>query len=76
VHIPKTFEDDFYGATLRLSLCGYVRPELDFASLVDLIKAINDDVVHAQQRLHSDTDLAQMRDEAFLKNVAAARPGG
>ena len=51
VHIIHTFQRDFYGDLLRVSLQGYVRPEWDFTSLEELKKAIHDDIVYAEQRL-------------------------
>jgi FAD synthase len=33
VHILHKFDDDFYGEELRVVVCGFIRPELDFPSL-------------------------------------------
>ena len=32
-HIMHNYSENFYGSWLRLSICGYIRPEQDFTSL-------------------------------------------
>ncbi len=41
--ILHEYKGDFYGAELRLMVCGYVRPEIKFDDFNDLIQAIKDD---------------------------------
>ena len=43
VHILHSFDRDFYGATVKVALIGKIRDEKKFASLQDLIQAIQDD---------------------------------
>uniref|UniRef100_A0A7S3Q9G1 riboflavin kinase n=1 Tax=Chaetoceros debilis TaxID=122233 RepID=A0A7S3Q9G1_9STRA len=44
-------EGDFYGETMKLGLCGFLRSERKFASFPDLIAAINRDVNNAKSSL-------------------------
>ncbi|CAM9797111.1 unnamed protein product [Chrysoparadoxa australica] len=53
-HLLHEFTEDFYGERLSLLLCGYVRPELNFPSLDDLIAAIRGDIAHADALLSSE----------------------
>ena len=39
---------DFYGSTLRLSIVGYLRPELPFEGLDKLVEAIKNDIVQTE----------------------------
>jgi riboflavin kinase len=51
-HLLHDFGDlDFYGATLHLCLSGYVRPEMNFSCLDDLITAIKADIDYAKAEL-------------------------
>ena len=50
-HLLHTFEDDFYGADMRLVLCGFLRPEWNFPSLEALIAAIENDISVASAAL-------------------------
>lgn len=51
VHIMHTFDEDFYGATLQVAICGHIRPERKFDSLQDLIDAISNDIAFARRML-------------------------
>ena len=53
-HILNKFEDDFYGATLKIVIAGFIRPEKNFSSLEDLITAINNDIAFANEKLDSE----------------------
>ena len=44
----ETVLPEFYGQAIRLSVCGYLRPELPFEGLDKLIQAIKHDIVQAQ----------------------------
>ena len=50
-HLLHDFAADFYGEELRLVVCGFLRPELDFSSLETLMAAIHADIAQARQRL-------------------------
>jgi FAD synthase len=53
-HILHSFENDFYGDTMAIAIIGYIRPEASFSSLDELIKAINEDIAHANEKLESE----------------------
>jgi len=53
-HIIHEYSENFYGDWLKLLICGYIRPELNFNSLDELIEAIKADVKHADQALDQD----------------------
>ena len=57
-HLLHEFAEDFYGSTLRLVLCGYIRPELNFSGLDELITAIHDDIAYAKEKLDSEVCLS------------------
>ncbi|XP_017953488.1 putative riboflavin kinase [Drosophila navojoa] len=46
-HIMHKFDCDLYGRTLKICIVGYLRPEQNFKSLDDLIKAIKSDIEKA-----------------------------
>lgn len=43
VHILKDFEHKFYGAEMQLTILGYIRPEIKFNSLDELMEGIEID---------------------------------
>ena len=45
---------DFYNATIRLQLIGYIRPEMKFSSFPDLIQQITNDIDTAKQLFIKD----------------------
>ena len=50
-HILQKFPADFYGCTLRILMTGYLRPEENYSSLDELIKAIRNDIKNADEEL-------------------------
>ncbi len=60
------FEQDFYGHTLRLVVCGYIRPEANFTSLEALIAQIHGDADVARAALDVEP-YAALREDAFLR---------
>ena len=58
-HLLHTFEDDFYGADMRLVLCGFLRPEWNFPSLEALISAIENDISVASAALDDKSRVFQ-----------------
>ena len=50
VHIIAELED-FYGQVLEIQILGYIRPELDYSGVEDLIKDIKLDIKTAVQTL-------------------------
>jgi FAD synthase len=55
---------DFYDQPIRLSLVGYLRPELPFEGLDNLIKAIKQDILDAE-RLGDGEDPVTMQEKAW-----------
>ena len=64
-HILKTYDTDFYGRWMKLKICGYIRPELNFDGLDALIMAIKEDVEHAKQQLDQSIFLKMKEEECF-----------
>mmetsp|Transcript_16598 Transcript_16598/g.54057 ORF Transcript_16598/g.54057 Transcript_16598/m.54057 type:complete len:195 (+) Transcript_16598:42-626(+) len=64
------FQDDFYGATLKVIVLAYVRDEAKFDSLDQLIKEIREDGDFCDKALdhHPDLNLVQ-RDPFFFDNT-------
>lgn len=53
LHLIHKFDKDFYGAKVKFSLLGFIRPELDYSTKEALIKDINTDIKISQQVLGS-----------------------
>lgn len=51
IHIIHQFDCDFYGATLKYNILGYIRPELNYTTKKALIDDINLDINIAKQIL-------------------------
>ncbi|XP_031621432.1 putative riboflavin kinase [Contarinia nasturtii] len=66
-HIIHTFDTDLYGQTLKLCICGYLRPEKNFDSLDALIAAINQDIENAKQQLDAE-QFINYKFNDFFKN--------
>jgi riboflavin kinase len=54
VHIMHDFENDFYGADLKLVVLGYIRPEYDYVSKESLIEDIRTDIEVARRSLRRE----------------------
>ncbi|GMH94797.1 hypothetical protein TrVE_jg9938 [Triparma verrucosa] len=54
----ETQMEDFYGATLRLSIISKIRPELPFESVEKLITAIKNDIKVTEDKLSGDDEVA------------------
>ncbi|XP_053989902.1 riboflavin kinase-like [Hylaeus volcanicus] len=65
VHYLHKFENDFYGKQIKVIFTGYIRPEKDFTSEVDLIKAINNDIAIAEEKLEQP-DMNVYKSDKFL----------
>ncbi|KAI9921436.1 hypothetical protein PsorP6_000843 [Peronosclerospora sorghi] len=64
-HLLHTFEEDFYGATLKLVIVGYLRPERNFPSIDKLIEAIRDDITQADAWLETPEGSSWSHDVFF-----------
>jgi riboflavin kinase len=58
IHILSNFSEDFYGATLRLIILGFIRPEYDYVSKEALVEDIREDIRVAQRSLDREGYLA------------------
>lgn len=56
---------DFYDKTIRLSLVGYLRPELPFEGLEKLIAAIKKDIIDAEG-LGNGTDEITLKEKSWV----------
>lgn len=50
-YVMHKFQHDFYDYYIRVVLCGYLRPELDFTTMENLISAINQDIKLSEELL-------------------------
>jgi len=62
-------ECDFYGETMRLALCGFLRPEKRFPSFPDLIAAITNDVANSKKFLDF-TPYSDFKQDNFLQSLS------
>ena len=53
VHLFHQFAEDFYGSRIRVVVCGYIRGELNFEGVQQLIDAINGDIQYSKQQLQA-----------------------
>ena len=70
-YLCHEFEQDFYGADMRLLVCACIRPQADFSSMDDLIKAIQADVDFGQEAL-SSSPLEELQRDAFFTGDGGA----
>lgn len=64
-HVIHKFKEDFYGSTLKVIMLGYIRPMRNFASLDELINAINNDISAAKEKLELPEN-ASYKENNFL----------
>jgi len=70
----KSLPDDFYGESLQLSLCYFLRPEHKFSSLQDLVLQIKSDVscadaILSNQQYESKDSIVQLKAIKLLEEV-------
>ncbi|KAK6460121.1 riboflavin kinase-domain-containing protein [Scheffersomyces coipomensis] len=63
VHIIHKFDCDFYGASLKYNVLGYIRPELNYTTKQALIDDINLDISIAKQVLLEKEAYRQFKDK-------------
>ena len=61
----ETLLNDFYDQPIRLTLVGYLRPELPFEGLEKLVNAIKNDIVESE-RLCDGTDDTTLREKSWV----------
>jgi riboflavin kinase len=67
--------DEFYDQPIRLSLVGYMRPELPFEGLDKLIEAIKNDITMAEL-LGDRTDEVTLKENAWVASEEEIETGG
>ncbi|PBC25938.1 Riboflavin kinase [Apis cerana cerana] len=65
LHLIHTFENDFYGKQIKAIFVGYIRPEKNFTSKEELIKAIKTDIAFAEEQLQKPDMIAYKYDQFF-----------
>jgi riboflavin kinase len=66
VHIMHEFEaEDFHGKHLRVNVLGFIRPEIKFSGLPELLERINTDIGIAKSQLDTMT-WSPFKQDAFL----------
>merc|ERR1719297_48723 len=68
-HLLHEFDADFYDSHLRIVITGYVRPQLAFKSLDELIKAINMDIQFGKSCLDNKPHSELVKDNFITKEV-------
>jgi riboflavin kinase len=66
-HLLHQFQEDLYGKLLKVAVLGYLRPERNFESLQDLIKAIENDIKQAEEKL-SDPAVDKFKNDEFFSS--------
>ncbi|XP_042891970.1 riboflavin kinase-like isoform X2 [Penaeus japonicus] len=74
-HIMHVFENDFYGSELKVVMLGYIRPEENYSSLDELIKAIKNDIAEADRQL-SLPEHVVYKDHAFFTGKPVPQTNG
>eukprot|EP00928_Gymnodinium_smaydae_P043481 TRINITY_DN29118_c0_g1_i1.p1 TRINITY_DN29118_c0_g1~~TRINITY_DN29118_c0_g1_i1.p1 ORF type:complete len:488 (+),score=98.53 TRINITY_DN29118_c0_g1_i1:74-1465(+) len=70
--LMHTFEEDFYGCHLRLLVLGYIRPEVAFGSVEELVREIAADGDFCRRALDAPP-LAAYFSDAFLHPPSSAK---
>lgn len=60
-HILHRYAQDFYGCRLQVALLGFIRPEMKFSGLGELLSRIKADTALAQLQLSNCADMAPDR---------------
>lgn len=68
VHIIHEFGRDLYDLTLKICVLGYIRPELDFNSLDELIAEIKNDISTSKDNLETQEALQYISNDFFNVN--------
>ncbi|XP_034190175.1 riboflavin kinase [Osmia lignaria lignaria] len=67
VHFLHKFENDFYGKLIKVTFLGYIRPQQDYTSVGELIKAIENDITIAEQQLEQPQNKAYKNNKFFTE---------
>ncbi|CAM9094023.1 unnamed protein product [Pylaiella littoralis] len=69
-HLLHEFSEDFYGEKLHVLLCGFIRNELNFNSLDELVVAIADDIKFAKEIFEDPAVFALATDDSLWAEVS------
>ena len=64
-HILHDIKESFYGKNLKIALLGFLRPEMKFSGVKELLSHIQTDVGLARNQL-KDPELLKVKDHAFF----------
>ncbi|XP_029039892.1 riboflavin kinase [Osmia bicornis bicornis] len=67
VHFLHKFENDFYGKLIKVTFLGYIRPQQDYTSVEELIKAIENDITITEQQLEQPQNKAYKNNKFFTE---------
>ncbi|CAK9809059.1 Riboflavin kinase [Anthophora quadrimaculata] len=67
VHLLYKFENDFYGKRIKVIFVDYIRPEKDFTSEEELMRAIHNDIAVAEEQLQQSNMLAYKDNKFFTE---------
>lgn len=67
VHVLHDYARTFYDETLQVMVLGFIRPMASFASLDELIAAINADIARARELLTHE-DALKLKQHAFWQS--------
>uniref|UniRef100_A0A0A9YFN1 Riboflavin kinase n=1 Tax=Lygus hesperus TaxID=30085 RepID=A0A0A9YFN1_LYGHE len=65
IHILHEFPDQFYGAHMRVCVLKYLRPEMNFNSVDELIAQIQDDIAKTKTAL-DDPELSKFQKHQYF----------
>lgn len=66
VHIMHNYQGDFYGKDAKVVVLGYIRPEVKFAGIQELLRRIHADIGIARSQLDSER-WAKFQEDPWLK---------
>ena len=67
VHFLHKFENDFYGKLIKVTFLGYIRPQQDYTSVEELIKAIENDITITELQLEQPQNKAYKNNKFFTE---------
>eukprot|EP00808_Paulinella_micropora_P014130 g6215.t1 len=75
-YLMHEFKEDFYGANMKLIICGYIRPQEKYDSMEALKQAIQNDIEVGAKALDKDPAKQYAADPIFQTRQEADSRGG
>lgn len=72
IHIIHKFAEDFYNASMNVSILGFIRPEKDYDNLDSLVEDIKMDIRVAETSVNRPAYQSNANDQ-FLQDFAWAK---